>query len=513
MAVVSLSKIQIRRGRGNNQSTLPNKLASGELAWAIDDQQLWIGRGTTAEGAPPETPIAGQPLTGRTRILTENDNIFDVGGGYLYKANANGAALTGVVERTLQARLDDTVSLNAFGGKLQTAITQLFSTTVAKAVILYIDPGIYNLNETIVLPPNTRIQGAGIGRTIFNVATDGPAFATADSATNIWISGFTVNHTANAGTGLQLNGCKNSHFSFIELNGMWTADSAVTESIGIELITKNNIRTENNTFESMVFSGQTYDVFSAYKTINNMWTNCRFEDSLVGVKFDTGIPLSKTIYLSSEQRYDAPQANTFCYSMFKNISQHAILVARGSGNISRNNTFYNVGNVDNVPEYPVIEFVQDGNTSDGDWFERTGFMNDPARFENFTYPPEVKGPGIYHNKFSSYINLAATAGTMPTKIFSVPAGNNASIEIEYTYKHSDPDGFRKGTLNIITGTENINDGTPLISDQYEFIGAAGANVLSFTVDRNAQNAVDTLGILMLHLYNDADFYYTIKATS
>lgn len=57
MAVTQISKIQVRRGR---QENLP-QLAAGELGWAIDTQQLYIGNGTFAEGAPSE---------GNTEILT-----------------------------------------------------------------------------------------------------------------------------------------------------------------------------------------------------------------------------------------------------------------------------------------------------------------------------------------------------------------------------------------------------------------------------------------------------------
>ena len=51
MAVVQISKIQIRRGRKNTGSGLP-QLSSGELGWAIDSQELYIGNGAVAEGAP-----------------------------------------------------------------------------------------------------------------------------------------------------------------------------------------------------------------------------------------------------------------------------------------------------------------------------------------------------------------------------------------------------------------------------------------------------------------------------
>ena len=63
MPIFQISKIQIRRGKKNSETSIPN-LASGELAWAIDSQELFIGNGSLAEGAPS---------IGNTRILTEQD--------------------------------------------------------------------------------------------------------------------------------------------------------------------------------------------------------------------------------------------------------------------------------------------------------------------------------------------------------------------------------------------------------------------------------------------------------
>jgi hypothetical protein len=58
MAVIQISKIQVRRGL---QENLP-QLASGELGWSIDERRLYIGNGTLVEGAP---------TVGITEILTE----------------------------------------------------------------------------------------------------------------------------------------------------------------------------------------------------------------------------------------------------------------------------------------------------------------------------------------------------------------------------------------------------------------------------------------------------------
>ena len=57
MAVIQISKIQVRRGLGEN---LP-QLAGGEMGWSIDERRLFIGNGPLVEGAPE---------IGNTEILT-----------------------------------------------------------------------------------------------------------------------------------------------------------------------------------------------------------------------------------------------------------------------------------------------------------------------------------------------------------------------------------------------------------------------------------------------------------
>ena len=63
MAIVQISQIKHRRGTNEN---LP-QLSSAELGWSVDTQQLYIGNGTLAEGAPQ---------IGNTRILTTKDLPF-----------------------------------------------------------------------------------------------------------------------------------------------------------------------------------------------------------------------------------------------------------------------------------------------------------------------------------------------------------------------------------------------------------------------------------------------------
>jgi hypothetical protein len=66
MAVIQISKIQVRRGQTAEQG-MP-QLASGEMGWSVDEQRLFIGNGSVAEGAP---------AVGNTEVLTE-ERMFDL---------------------------------------------------------------------------------------------------------------------------------------------------------------------------------------------------------------------------------------------------------------------------------------------------------------------------------------------------------------------------------------------------------------------------------------------------
>ena len=129
MAITQLSRIQLRRGK---KEDLP-QLSSGEMGWAIDTQQLYIGNGSLAEGAPE---------VGNTLILTEDTDLISAFEQYTYQGNnsltiATGPDANSPVKRTLQDRLDDYVSVKAFGAvgdgatndraAIQRALTQLYT--------------------------------------------------------------------------------------------------------------------------------------------------------------------------------------------------------------------------------------------------------------------------------------------------------------------------------------------------------------------------------------------------
>lgn len=180
MAVVQISRIQVRRGKENSGSGLP-QLASGEMAWSIDAQNLWIGNGSVAEGAPK---------VGNTKILTQNDlgsngNILDLI-TYQYKKN-DYSIVTGTAGanypyiRDIQQKLDEFSNVTDFGAlgdgitddtaSIQLAINQLFLneinlTDISSRVTLYFPPGKYIITSTLSVPSYATLIGAGKDKTI-----------------------------------------------------------------------------------------------------------------------------------------------------------------------------------------------------------------------------------------------------------------------------------------------------------------------------------------------------------
>ena len=190
MAVVQISKIQIRRGKAKDGTGLP-QLASGEMAWAVDTQELYIGNGSVAEGSP---------AVGNTKIITQNDltaqgNLLGLV-QYAYKATdstiVTGPNVNSQITRPIQARFDDQVTTADFGAlgngvvddtvALQRAINQLFlnattkssatnldgtpTTSAAKTrVTLTIPPGIYLTSSPLYVPSYASLVGAGPDKT------------------------------------------------------------------------------------------------------------------------------------------------------------------------------------------------------------------------------------------------------------------------------------------------------------------------------------------------------------
>ena len=535
MAVVSISRIQVRRGRKNQGSGLP-QLASGEFGWAVDAQELFIGNGSVSEGAP---------YVGNTKILTEHDNVLEFSKGYEYRSNdafiQTGTSLNAPTVRTILERLDDRVSVRSFGAtgdgtnqtiELQRAIYQLYLNAVTvgttqSRVVLHLEAGEYVINSTIYLPPYTTIRGAGIDKTIIRMIGTGPAFRTVSSestaetpvassstlssstqARNIEVSDITLNLDNNKG--FDLVNCRDSIFKNIKITGTWLNSDVYDPSTdgiyyGFMMTAKDGIVTcRDNIFENIAVSSVQYSVYSDYDITYNVWKDCTFESNYIGFAFGTDL------VLGSAGQQTGPTNNTIDSCVFKNVNKQAILITNGRYNRSIQNKFFEVGNNnagEGNSEFAVIEYISTTNLTENDWFERSATLAYDQNYSNIPYVPEVISPSIYEENFTHIIQFGQIGAT-PQQLFKLPNDRIKTYEIDYMYISSAVDAKRTGTLTIMTDPV---DNTVNIFDDYSYFGDdVYSEQLVFTAD--ATILVDTVSVLVLNstISDNAKLYYRVK---
>lgn len=544
MAVVQISKIQIRRGQKNTSSGLP-QLASGELAWAIDTQEVYIGNGAVSEGAP---------YVGNTKILTERDNLLELVGTYQFAKNIpyiqTGPNANQPVTLNLQDVIDQFITLSDFTtdadvqsgdftDTLQRAIYQLYlndatvgpvqdpGTITEARVELQVGPGVYTLTQTIYLPSYVFITGAGKGKTIFNYTGDGTAFKFINSNSTmgepttanttqinqpkyIYLREFTVLCSSAVASGIEFNSVCDSRFQNIEVIGSFPVDSApYTETnYGIILHSSSydnpaaiDAGTNRNIFESITVSNFANGVWADDDVEYNKFNNCEFTNLYYGVIF------GKNTSGGVGQRH-GPIRNTISNSLFKYINRQGILVEAGAGlscygNSSANNKFENVGNDGgdtNTNMYSMIKFVSYGNSSFQDTFDRARVLavND---FVN-AYIPEVDGVVMFINNETQIATIGPA--TTPLPVIRIPVSDSSGFEVSYVYRSDTNPQFRKGKMlaavdlvsNKITFVDDFEiTGNSIIEldEQLEFTAVLDGNivVISYTNTNDTDNATLT----------------------
>lgn len=493
MAVVQISRIQVRRGQKNQGSGLP-QLASGELGWAVDTRELYIGNGSVSEGAP---------AVGNTKVLTEYDDLFDLADTYTYKENDSyiitGPDESSPIQRTLQDRLDDRVSLKSFGAsgvesqdataEIQRALDYLYLNdttkgTPASRVTLYIDPGIYTVSDTIYIPPNATIIGAGAEKTIIKSAqTDKPVFQTindssepgtpaSDStssfinqARNITMQGITIENT-NTNKALVLQSCRDSVFEDIRIKGTWNddvssdpivADTTATNDIGILLASlSSSVASNGNMFRRIYIENYAYGVVTNDDIQNNNFYECTFSNLGIGFAFCKDAAPGTT----------GPSNTMIEKSLFDTIYRQAIQIDFGSYNKSSNNRFVGVGNdagIEGSPVYSCVKFGELGNTSESDYFSRTAVLAYNQFYINsIEYIPEVEGPVNWTWGFEHEVTINRSES--PFTIFRLPQGVNQAFDIDYTLESQSYNLVRTGTITVV-----VNDDCET-SDEYHYNG-------------------------------------------
>jgi hypothetical protein len=374
VAVIQISKIQHRRGQKNSNSGIP-QLSSAELAWAVDTQELFIGNGSVAEGAP---------YVGNTKILTEHDNLLEL--IQSYKWARSDLSVTTSVPRALQSKLDEYVSVLDFGAvgdgvaddaaAFEAAFTALFKNvdeTYRK--VLLVPNGEYRFARDLVIPagrsntldPNAAIRNVIIrGETqlgaVLNIGANNIRFTTIDGREfldfestnrpeNVILSNLTVKRTTGQ---LVLSGVANSMLDTVRFLGTYELGDAVT-SLSTEpaavfwLNDRDGIKVDNVKFKS-----------------------CRFESTSLGVK------CSQTALFDSEVIFDdceffvndtgiyieglATQGNNWRVDdcRFEEIAAQAFRATQGRGTLIQRSRFKNTGNGINTEGTPVEYMVYFG---------------------------------------------------------------------------------------------------------------------------------------------------------
>ena len=492
MAVVQISRIQVRRGQKQQGSGLP-QLASGELGWAIDTRELFIGNGSVAEGAP---------AVGNTKVLTEYDDLFQLADTYTYRESESylltGANSTNPIKRTLQQRLDDRVSVRSFGAKgdgitndtesLQRAIDQLYindatKTNPSSRVVLHLEAGVYLISDTIKLPPFATLIGAGPGKTIIKQSTSAPAFETVNSsstpgnhasdassttlnqAREIVLEGLTIEMTS-ASDALVLQSCKDSYFRMMDIEGPWTNSTAIATDSAVRINALSGaVGSSNNTFANVKITGFSYAVYSDWDTKYNHFDSCKFATCGLGIVFGE----NTIIGAPGTGQSTGPCFNEIKSSEFEEISKHAIWVANGEHNVSHHNNFTFVGNdggIEKDPKFAVIKYDVATNKSIDDYFSRTNELISGSGLLTVPYVPEIDGTAFYELKYEN----AITFGRLnDTRLFRLPGVINQAYDIEYIMVSNNYRLIRKGVMTVIVDAY-ANPGDVEISDDYHFIG-------------------------------------------
>jgi hypothetical protein len=509
MAVVQISRIQQRRGKKNSNTGFP-QLASGEIGWAIDTQELYIGNGAVSEGAP---------YVGNTQILTEHVNILDFAEAYQYQRNnpiiQTGPTFLQPVQRTLQERFDERVDIKSFiynknvaigddvTEDLQRAIDQLFLNDSTKAnpeskVILYFGPGEYFISEELKIPPYCHLMGAGIDSTIIHLTGTGASGALmrmvdSNSTPGTYTPFASMSYTdarpkyitierMTLKTDLDdtivfLDNTDSSVFNQVKFEGNYDnggqplgsdpTDTAVQTGI-YSRSTSGVHRPESVQFNSCIFYKTGFGFYS--KTDHN---DIGFHYCLFYQLYD-GIIAGGDVFGAVNTKVEG------CH--FDLIDRHGIWIKLGYGNTSSNNKFMLVGNNNEGyanATYPIIRYDTTNNQSINDYFERNSKLKDQTIFGLIPFHPNVKTSGLVVDP-TNFVKILETTPSIPIEFFRFPIHKSATYVIDYVInKNSLGSSIRTGTIHL---TVDYPGSSYHIQDDYTYVGSSTVENIEFSAD-------------------------------
>jgi hypothetical protein len=504
MPIVQISRIQHRRGK---QTDLP-QLAAGELGWVVDEQRLFIGNGTVADGAP---------AVGNTEIVTEGSSAFTTALSHTYKGYLGDSTPIGTAQqRTLQQRLDDYVSVKDFGAKgddstadvtaIQNAIDEIYKDTdkdnnKRSRRVLFFPAGTYRISTALKIPPFAHLVGEGPDKTEIRNTGNNAVMVTMDDDGNvganignsgattpqqIQISNMTLRNTVAHG-GISLDRATGVFINNVIFRGSYVTGSDVSTSKGVTVNHSNaTFSTSNVSFNQCQFTRFARLIDISYNATNVRFHACDFSfaftGALIGAEMDG----------STAGLNDGPRDVQFTSSSWSDIKQQAILVAPATGAtdgagprhiVSHANFFAksvanNFEGVGSIREVPIIQFDNDECSSVQDFFERTDLRRSDGSSE-LNAAPEVQGIGVTTKLIKSQTLPDNTSSA--TTINEFPALTSKGIVIKYK--------ITRGTLDR-TGEFIISASTTAVSsdDTFTESGATVGVTLSAVLDNKDSTA-------------------------
>lgn len=501
MAIVQISRIQQRRGL---QQDLP-QLASAEIGWSLDTRRLFIGNGTTDEGAPS---------SGVTEILTQYSNILSVVQSYTYQGSAAGYVVqTGLtslsdIKRSLQSKLDDIITTRDFGtvgngvaddtSALQRALTQIYPAGLnpGQPIVrrtIRIPAGTYLISSTLVIPPNCTLIGEGKNNTIIIQATNGiPVATTGDSSYqtganigvggatipgNISIEKLTMRHMTDNDV-FVIDSTKALKLNSVNLIGsnQWVGGSSATASLKI-LATAGNtqqIQIEDSAITNSAIGANIY-TSGTYSITSVDFNNNYFANEYQGIVANDNILSSGTP--SSIRAYN---------NLFDNIVHEGMWSSNTVTGISSvSNRYKNVGNGtgnsygnDGTPSTNIVNIAGADSASINDVFDRSDAsaltyarVNNNGSASYSMLPHAGVQIGSYQfspgNKVTLVDNLSSAANIVPMSSSLTGIINRGIVD----YSIVRGTNSRYGRVEFA-----INGGTTSYDDEYTEAGSTGVTL-------------------------------------
>ena len=504
MPIVQISRIQHRRGK---RSDLP-QLAAGEIGWVVDEQRLFIGNGTVADGAP---------AVGNTEIVTDGSSAFTSALSHTYKGYlGDSTPVTTTQQRSIGDRLDEYASVKDFGAKgddstaditaIQNALDEIYKDTdkddTRSRRVLFFPAGTYRINAALKIPPYAHLVGEGPDKTIITNSGNNAVMVTMDddgnvganignsgatTPTQIQVSNMTLRNTVAYG-GVSLDRATNVYFNNVKFQGSYAlGGSDASNSKGVTVNHSNaTYSTSNVTFNQCQFTKFARLIDISYNATNVRFQACDFSTAyygaLIGAEMDG----------STAGLNDGPRDMQFTSSSWSTIGQQAILVAPATGAtdgagprhiVSHANFFAktvanNFEGVGSIREVPIIQFDNDECSSVQDFFERTDLRRSDGSSE-LNAAPEVQGIGVTTKLIKSQTLPDNTSSA--TTINEFPALASKGIVIKYK--------ITRGTLDR-TGEFIISASTTAVSsdDTFTESGADVGVTLSAALDNKDSTA-------------------------